>query len=452
MEPRILLIAPHLEMAALLQHALQIRGFSVGLNPLQYYPERKPHTAQYDVVISLARTEPLAENSNAPALDAVFLSAAHSGANAIQSFQNGVYRMHANEAGDLEKFVHTIEALLVESTRSPHSLRADENLANHAARCAALHGTSLQIEKVRQTILRASRFPGTPVLISGESGTGKELVANLLHARSARAHRPLVKVNCSALPETLIESQLFGHRKGAFTGANNAQKGLVEAAEDGMLFLDEIGTLKLEVQPKLLRLLENGAYLPVGEIAERKSQAWIVAATNQDLQKAVRKNLFRADLYYRLRGVEIALPPLRARGEDTAQLAEHFLAEFAREYGLRFSGLPEDLRACILRYDWPGNVRELKHAMRSLFITAPNVREMASHFRAKYLPDSVAQSETEKVVTTLRDFEKIHITETLQRTRSNLKKSARLLGITRNTLLRKMVQFGIARDAFRTPK
>lgn len=450
MESKILLIAPHLEMAALLQHALQTRGFSVGLNMLQYHPERKPQTAQYDVVISLARAEPLAEDSNllSPAIDAVFLSAAHSGANAIQSFQNGVYRMHANEASDLEKFVHTIEALLAEKTRSS----LDENLETGDTGFISLQGTSPQIEKVRQTILRASRFPGMPVLISGESGTGKELVAHLLHARSVRARRPLIKVNCSALPETLIESQFFGHRKGAFTGAISAQKGLVEAAEDGMLFLDEIGTLKLELQPKLLRLLENGAYLPVGETAERKSQAWIVTATNQDVQEAVQKNLLRADLYYRLRGVEIVLPPLRKRGEDAAQLAEHFLAEFAREYGLRFSGLPEDLRACILRYDWPGNVRELKHAMRSLFITAPNVREMASHFRAKYLPDSIAQGESEKVVTTLRDFEKIHITETLQRTCSNLKKSARLLGITRNTLLRKMVQFGIARDAFRTPK
>jgi len=453
-EPKILLIAQHLEMAAPLQQALQERGFAVGLNTLQFIFGRKPRTAQYDLVVALAQSHPR-EEAGSPSplrtIDAVFLSVAPSGATAIQSFQNGVYQLQAGDAGDLEKFVCTVETLLADKTRPPISSPSKNCLGSRAS-LATLLGNSPEIEAVRKTINSVSRFPSVPVLISGETGTGKELVADLLHACSPRPHKPIIKVNCSTLPETLIESELFGHRKGAFTGALTAHQGLVEAAQGGMLLLDEIGTLKLELQPKLLRLLENGSYLPVGETYERQSHAWIIAATNQDLREAVKKNLFRADLYYRLQGAEISLPPLRERGEDVILLAEYFLTAFAREYQLSLSSLPENLKAALRKYDWPGNVRELKHAMRSILMTTLDPQEMASHFISKFLHESTPHGQRGSAATTLREAEKAHILKTLVQTHSNLKQSARLLGIDRNTLLRKMLQYGIPRGAFRTPQ
>ncbi len=214
-------------------------------------------------------------------------------------------------------------------------------------------GQSPQIESVRQQIECISQFPGAPVLITGETGAGKEVVAELLHASSPRAGKPLIRVNCSAIPESLFESELFGHRKGAFTGALSDQKGLVEAAHDGSLFLDEISSLKLELQPKLLRFLENGGYLPVGETMERHSNAWIMAASNENLEDLIAQKRFRPDLYYRLKVNEINLPPLRERSHDILLFAEYFLAQFAQQFGTPPKSLSAEAQEALLKYPCP---------------------------------------------------------------------------------------------------
>ena len=209
------------------------------------------------------------------------------------------------------------------------------------------------------------------VLILGETGTGKELVARAVHGQSARRERPLVKVNCSALPGELIESELFGHEKGAFTGATGRQVGRFELADGGTIFLDEVGDLPLKLQAKLLRVLQEGEFERLGSGKTIKVDVRVIAATNRDLMQAVQRGRFRMDLYYRLNVYPIGLPPLRERREDIGLLAEIFLREASRRLGRLFDPISEEVLAALRRYDWPGNVRELQNVIeRAAVISA----------------------------------------------------------------------------------
>jgi DNA-binding NtrC family response regulator len=219
------------------------------------------------------------------------------------------------------------------------------------------------------------------VLILGESGTGKELVARALYHHSRRAHRPFLAINCAALPEGLIESELFGHEKGAFTGADRRRIGKFEQVGDGTIFLDEIGDMSLTAQAKVLRLLQEQRFERVGGAETIKTQVRLIAATNQDLDKRIAEGRFRADLYYRLRGVAIEAPPLRERAEDIAELAHHFLFAFNRELGLNVQGFEPETLACLRQYRWPGNVRELQSILREAML-----RSSGPLLLAEFLP------------------------------------------------------------------
>ncbi len=307
---------------------------------------------------------------------------------------------------------------------------------------AALIGRSPQIEKVRQLIKRISQFSNAPVLITGETGAGKEVIANLLHASSPRADKPLIKVNCSTLAEPLFESQLFGHRKGAFTGAHDTQKGLVEAAKDGTLFLDEISTLKLELQPKLLRLLEDGGYVPVGETVERRTNVWIIVASNENLADLVRQKLFRADLYYRLKDIEISMPPLRDRSMDILPLAAHFLAQFSQEFGRQFPTLSPEAQNALLQCHWPGNVRELKNVMRKAIIYGQGNIIGLEHF-AMETAEEAASHASVMAMKTLREVERDYILAVFKNSGCKIRATAQLLGIDRNTLRKKLFEYSV---------
>ncbi len=253
-------------------------------------------------------------------------------------------------------------------------------------------GQSPEIQEIIDIVRQVAPTDIT-VLISGESGVGKEVIMNALHAASKRADKPLVKVNCGAIPEGLIESELFGHEKGSFTSAVEARKGYFEIADGGTIFLDEIGEMPLATQVKLLRVLENGEYMRVGASTPRKADVRVIAATNKDLEYEVRQKKFRADLYFRLRSVNIQVPPLRERKEDIPLLVEHIIKEFTDKNHMTFEGFTDDATEVLLNYDWPGNVRELRNVLESM-VVLENGRKLTGDDVRKYVQkDRVESSE-----------------------------------------------------------
>ena len=283
-------------------------------------------------------------------------------------------------------------------------------------------------------------------LIYGESGTGKELLARFLHRNGPRSDRPFVSVNCAALPETLAESLLFGHRKGAFTGATADHEGHIRAATGGTLFLDEVAELPATVQAKLLRFLESGEVLPVGSSTPLRVDVRIVTATHRDLSREVAAGRFREDLFYRLNVVPLQMPALREHAGDIPMLLEHFSREFARRHNLQLPRFNRAVRTLLKQYYWPGNVRELRNLCERLTVLLPG-QEITPHnlpveFRteAETLP-SVIQLPPEGVV--LAELERNLIQQALARTRGNRSRAARLLGISRDTLLYRLKKFAL---------
>jgi transcriptional regulator with PAS, ATPase and Fis domain len=275
----------------------------------------------------------------------------------------------------------------------------------------------------------------TTVLITGESGTGKELTAEALHYGGPRAKRPLIKVNCAALAENLLESELFGHVRGAFTGAIKDKVGRFEAAEGGTLFLDEIGDIPLSTQLKLLRVLERKEYERVGDSRTLKADVRVVTATNVDLMKKIRQGLFREDLYYRLKVMGIHLPPLREREQDIPLLCQHFINQLNLDYEKRITRVSDEVMKLFMDYKWPGNVRELRHTLEHAFILCPE-----GDIGPQHLPRDFAYEQTERKEE-LRHKTKVSrasIIDTLSRNGGNKAKAARQLGIDRRTLYRNL--------------
>lgn len=278
------------------------------------------------------------------------------------------------------------------------------------------------------------------VLITGESGTGKELVARAIHSQSHRQSKPFVAVSCAALPESLLESELFGHEKGSFTGAYARKKGKFEFANGGTLFLDEIGEMSANIQVHLLRVLEEKEFSRVGGNEPIKVDVRVVSATNKDLRKAIEKGEFREDLYYRLNVVPIELPPLRERKEDIPLLARHFLNKFALENKKEVSEFSPEATEFLLGYDWPGNVRELENAIERAAILAKD-----SLITIADLPqENMSLARSTMPEKNLREVEKEHILDVLGETGGNYSEAARLLGITRMTLYKKAREYSFS--------
>ena len=295
------------------------------------------------------------------------------------------------------------------------------------------------MQKLKSRIARVARATGC-VLIRGESGSGKELVARAIHKASARADRPMLSVNCAAIPRDLMESQLFGHKRGAFTGAEVDHVGWFEQAHSGTLFLDEVGELTLEGQAKLLRILENHPFLPVGGNKEINVDVRVIAATNRELREFVREKKFREDLYYRLSVFELNVPPLRDRDADIERLVQFFLEHFKLQHGRTQLMLSDSARAKLLSYNWPGNVRQLRNVIDSAVVMAEgHVIESGD----LGLRDVAGEAEEECL--RLDYWERKLIQEAIARTGSNVPEAAKLLGIGRATLYRKIDEYGIRR-------
>jgi DNA-binding NtrC family response regulator len=277
------------------------------------------------------------------------------------------------------------------------------------------------------------------VLITGETGTGKEMVAKLIHARSARRQRPFVVVECAALQETLLQSELFGHERGAFTGAERTKPGLFEVASGGTIFLDEIGEVSLATQVKLLRVLDTSTFRRVGATSEIRVNVRFLAATNRDLEAMVRQGLFREDLYFRLRTIRIELPPLRDRRGDIDELAEHFVARMNERLGCRKVFSPE-ARDALRRHAWPGNVRELLHVIEAAMVVCEGDRIEPVHLGLTPRATPMSIGEPNGLVT-LEEMERRHIALALQTAAGHRSQTARLLGISERNLYRKIREY-----------
>lgn len=307
-----------------------------------------------------------------------------------------------------------------------------------------------QLERIAE--LGAGERPPN-VLITGETGTGKDLAARALHAASPRAAEPFVQVDCAALPRDLMEAELFGHEKGAFTHAHRARRGLLAAAGAGTAFLNEIGELPLALQAKLLSALELRTVREIGSDRERAVAAWFIAATNRDLAVMMRAGDFRTDLFYRLNVLTLVLPPLRERGDDVLLLATHFVHETAQRYDREAPVLTDDARAAIVAHDWPGNVRELRHVIERAVLVNADERLAAEHLRlpgahshraAALQPASRVAPATREA--TLADTERELIVRTLAQTGDNISEAARQLGLSRGALRYRLEKYGLTRD------
>ncbi len=298
-------------------------------------------------------------------------------------------------------------------------------------------GVSPPMRAVRELIEKVVKSKATSVLITGESGTGKELVARAIHYRSDRAHAPLMEVNCSSFQEHLLENELFGHERGAFTDANETKKGLVELCDGGTLFLDEVADMSLPTQAKLLRFIDYRSFKRVGGAQDIAVDIRIVAATNKDLDEEVRAGRFRSDLYFRLKVVSIHLPALHERGDDILLLARHFLLEFSRKFKKDFKDIAAEACPMLTSYRWPGNVRELRNVLERAVLLEDGAALEVEHLPRELSGRRLA-SDHDIASPTLAQIEADHITEVLRLTAGNKSRAARILGISRQGLIEKL--------------
>ncbi|MDA1194448.1 MAG: sigma 54-interacting transcriptional regulator [Planctomycetota bacterium] len=336
-------------------------------------------------------------------------------------------------------------ALALRNLRALHGAREEVRRLRgaHAGEVTPLYGEHASMETLRTLIAKAAGVDA-PVLITGSTGTGKELVARHLHAGSTRAARPFVALNCAAIVEGLLESEFFGHEKGAFTGAVERREGRIAQAAEGTIFLDEVGELPMALQAKLLRVLGEGVYTQVGGKDPLPMRCRVLAATNRDLRAMVQAGTFREDLYYRLQVLEIHVPPLGDRGDDVAVLAERFIEDLAARMGRRVPRLAEDARAVLLAYAWPGNVRELTNSLERALVLLEGDTIKASDLplevrERRTAPDEPPTSE----VLTMREAEKRAVKAALARTKGKKGAAAALLGISWPTLNRKIREYGL---------
>ena len=383
-----------------------------------------------------------------PDLLVIMITAHGSVQSAVDAMRIGAYD-YLSKGFDLEEL-----KVVVKKALDMHKLKREvsQYKLNEQRRYPdiAIFGNSPKIRSVKELIRVVAKTPKTSVLIQGESGTGKELVSKAIHKLSARSEKPLIAINCSAIPENLMESELFGYEKGAFTDAKNLKKGVFELAHGGTLFLDEISTMSVSLQPKLLRVLETQSFRRIGGTSDIKIDVRIMAATNQDLKACVDNGSFREDLYYRLKVMVINLPPLHERAEDIIPMAKMFVEHNNKEFSKNIAGFSKEAEQLLLSYNWPGNVRELKNVMERAVILCGEEIIKAEHLpiELRSTPPkeqrAISKSSATDEELSLQDIERIHIIETLNKFDGNKSKAARVLNISRSTLREKLKQYGIS--------
>jgi two-component system response regulator HydG len=381
-----------------------------------------------------------------PDSEVVILTGHHTIKTAVMAMQAGAttYLTKPLDIGELrtvaEKVSHS-QRLARSNIELQKQLNERFGFEGVVGNSAAMHNVVARLRQIAPT--------SATVLITGESGTGKELVAKALHNNSPRRYKPFVPLNCAALSENILESELFGHIRGAFTGADRERKGWFEHANGGTLFLDEVGDIPLATQVKLLRALESGEIVRVGTNEPIKVNVRLISATNRDLNEAIAAGTFRQDLYHRLKVVSVKLPPLRQRREDIPLLMDHFLREFSASHGKAVSAITPAARKALMAHSWPGNVRELKNTIESMVVIDADgvldVDDLTEDVQAAAGAPGEASSGADHLIgKSLEDVEKYYIAETLKLTNGNREEAARLLGIGERTLYRKIKEYGIA--------
>ena len=414
----------------------------------------KVNTNNVDLVITDLRMPMMNGNelvekisSSYPTLPVIVLTGHGTIETAVESMRRGAVDFFTKPV-DLDKLFLVVKKCLANSELQEQNKKLTEEIEQlkNQQKYSKIIGKSGKVAALMETINQVAPSKAT-VLITGESGTGKELVADAIESLSNRHGKPFIKVHCASLSSTLLESELLGHEKGAFTGATSQKKGRFELADGGTLFLDEIGEIDAQTQVKLLRVLQEREFERVGGEKTISVDVRVIAATNRDLKEEVRKGNFREDLYFRLAVVEISVPPLRERKEDIDLLSLSFVKEVAKENGRDIDGISPHARKALFSYSWPGNIRELKNCMESAVVMAKGKTieydDLPSHIRG--------ESEKEKSISldlpiTMEDAEKAIILETISFAGGNKTKAAEILGIGRKTLHRKLSEWKVADD------
>ncbi len=374
-----------------------------------------------------------------PDVAVVMITAYGSIPSAIEAMKNGAYDyllkpFDPNELGVL------IEKIILHQEQTKENLFFRQEFKERT-RFESMIGQSGAMQKIFDLIQDVAPMNST-VLIEGETGTGKGLAARAIHSNSPRSEGPFVTVNCGAIPEHLMESELFGHQKGAFTDAKETKKGRLELAHGGTLFLDEIGEISMRMQIDLLRVLEDRVFYRVGGTQPIETDFRVIAATNRDLNAAIKDGLFRKDLYYRLNVISFKMPALRERKEDIPLLAEHFFSRYCQETNKHFDRISRGAIDEMMLYDWPGNVRELENAIERAVVVGKDRTILAEDLPIFPLEQTSVDSSR-----SMKDVEKIHIMHILDETRWNIARTAKILGINRSTLYTKIKVYGIQRTS-----
>ncbi len=432
----------------LLQEGFEVTAASCGEQAWQTFVATRPDVVLLDLVLGdISGLEVLRRiRQLSPETKVILISAHATLEQAVEAMKLGGYDV-IRKPFELEEIVTTVR-------NAAHTIEL-EGRVDYLARLARqqkdffglVYASAQMADKLREVDVIA-RSPVQTVLIRGESGTGKQLVAQLLHERSSRRAGPFVELNCSTLPETLVESELFGHERGAFSDARERKLGLVEIADGGTLFLDEIGDLSLSAQAKLLTFLEQRTFRRVGATAVRKVDVRVVAATHRDLKAMAQAKEFRGDLLFRLNAITVELPPLHNRSEDIVMLAEHFLLAASQEYRKSWQRISSEAQALLTRYGWPGNVRELKAVISRAALLYDDTELRPEHLPIELQPRSALSGSAPKPsessalsegkIPTLAEVELAHIRRVLELCGGNRTVAAQHLGVTRQTLSRKL--------------
>ena len=372
-----------------------------------------------------------------PSIEVVMLTAYGTIDDGVMAIKKGAFD-YITKGDDNDRIIPLIKKATEKSLLQQQVLKL-ENRIYHKFSFDSILGNSLLL-KTAISLAKKVAVTSTTVMLLGETGTGKEVFAQAIHAASNRKNKNFVAINCSGFSREIMDSELFGYRAGAFTGATKNTKGLFEEADQGTMFLDEIGELPLEVQAKLLRVLESGTFLKVGDTQEKKVNVRLITATNRDLKKEVKEGRFREDLYFRICTFSIELPSLRERKEDIVLLANFFAFEYGKKLGIPIKQLAQDFLDRIIEHAWKGNIRELKNIMeRSVILSEEGIitaKFLPEDIRNSYLPSAISQID-------LASIEALHISDILRLTNGNKAEAARILKIGISTLYRKIEEFGI---------
>jgi DNA-binding NtrC family response regulator len=387
-----------------------------------------------------------------PELPIIVITAYSTVESAVEAMQQGAYHYVAKPFHMDEIVVVAARALEAARLRrevgeAHRAMRERHGIQNIIARSAAM-------QEIVRLVRKVARSEATTVLLRGESGTGKDMIARAIHYEGPRADRPFLNITCTALPETLLESELFGHEKGAFTDAKTQKRGLFELADGGTVFLDEIGDMPGALQAKVLRVLEEKSFRRVGGVEDIRVDVRIIAATNRDLEALMRESRFREDLYYRLNIIPITIPPLRERPEDIEVLAEHFFRHYTREFRKALRGISQEAMAMLRRHPWPGNVRELRNVLeRAVLLSAgPEVtpEDLLLERAPASAPEQIVRLPPGGIL--LDEVEKSLLIQALERSGGNQTRAGELLGLSRDQIRYRVEKFGLERLLAKAPE